>query len=143
MLTHGNILAVLAACQFSDAQLREGDRHLSYLPLAHIFEKVISWGILCFGGTIGFYGGDTLKLKDDMEKWKPTIFASVPRLYTKFYDVITTKMSKLSGVKKIMGDYAVYSKSYYLQSGSYYTHRLWDSLVFNNIKQAFGGSVNI
>ena len=33
-----------------------------------------------------------------MEKWKPTIFASVPRLYSKFYDVITQKMTKLTGL---------------------------------------------
>jgi long-chain acyl-CoA synthetase len=37
---------------------------LSYLPLAHIFEKVVSFSIFSVGGRIGFYGGDTLKLKD-------------------------------------------------------------------------------
>ena len=110
MITHGNILAVLAAAHFSGAEILEGDRHLSYLPLAHIFEKVISMGALAFGACIGFYGGDTLKLKDDLEKWKPTVFASVPRLYSKFYDVISQKMSKLTGIKKWISDCAVSSK---------------------------------
>jgi long-chain acyl-CoA synthetase len=124
----------LGVCKFSDVDLQEGDRHLSYLPLAHIFEKVISWAIFANGGVIGFYGGDTLKLKDDMAKWKPTVFASVPRLYSKFYDVITAGMSKLTGIKKKISDYALYSKKYYLKNGTHYSHKVWDALVFNKIK---------
>ena len=99
--------------------------------------------MMTYGGVVGFYGGDTLKLKDDMAKWKPTIFASVPRLYSKFYDVITQNMSKLTGTKKRLGDYAVSSKKYYLKNGAHYSHSVWDRLVFNKIKQAFGGHVNI
>jgi len=40
------------------------------------------------GGCIGFYGGDVLKLKDDLQALRPTVFCSVPRLYSKFYDAI-------------------------------------------------------
>lgn len=64
MISHGNMLAVFAACQFSDIRLSNKDRHLSYLPSAHIFEKVVSMGITYAGGKIGFYRGDVLKLKE-------------------------------------------------------------------------------
>lgn len=62
-----------------------GDVHLSYLPLPHILERLVVVGLLYKGCSIGFYGGDVLKLKDDLALLKPTLFVSVPRLYNKFY----------------------------------------------------------
>ena len=50
------------------------------------------------GAKIGFYGGDVLKLKEDLADLKPTIFPSVPRLYNKFYDAIKGKLNALTGV---------------------------------------------
>lgn len=64
MLSHGNMLSAIAAVNFSDSKLFNTDKHLSYLPLAHIFEKVMSMLMLFVGGKIGFYQGDTLKLKE-------------------------------------------------------------------------------
>lgn len=58
ILKHSNIIAVMAACQFSDFIINEDDRHLSYLPLAHIFEKVLCWGAVYYGAVVGFYTGD-------------------------------------------------------------------------------------
>jgi len=100
MLTHGNLLSVMAAVKASDIKLHESDVHLSYLPLAHIFEKVIFLNLAYVGAKIGFSCGDTLKLKDDMAILKPTIFASVPRIYNRFYDAIKLNLSKLTGLKK-------------------------------------------
>lgn len=62
--------------------------HLSYLPLAHVFERIMILGYLATGSSINFFGGDLLKLKDDLADVKPTIFVSVPRLYNKFYSGI-------------------------------------------------------
>ena len=50
MLSHGNILAVFAAVKYSDIKLDNTDRHLSYLPFAHIFEKAVSMGMVQCGG---------------------------------------------------------------------------------------------
>ena len=41
--------------------------HLSYLPLAHIFETVVMNSMLSLGGAVGFYQGDTLKILDDLQ----------------------------------------------------------------------------
>ncbi|MFN9901975.1 MAG: AMP-binding protein, partial [bacterium] len=57
MLTHGNLLSVMAAVKLSDIQLYETDVHLSYLPLAHIFEKVIFLNLAYVGAKIGFSCG--------------------------------------------------------------------------------------
>ena len=65
---------------------------------------------------------------------KPTIIASVPRIYNKLYEGITTKMNALTGKEKTVGTLAVKSKLKYLKKGAYYTHKLWDKLVFNKVK---------
>ena len=65
---------------------------------------------------------------------KPTIIASVPRIYNKLYEGITTKMNALTGKAKKVSDMAVKSKVYWLKNGTYYTHKLWDKLVFNKVK---------
>lgn len=61
--------------------------------MAHSFEKLINIAIMSVGGSYGFYSGDPLKLLDDMQALKPTLFASVPRLYNRIYDKI------MAGVK--------------------------------------------
>lgn len=49
------------------------------------------------------------------------------------YDTMKTKMSKLTGIKGKLAEYALNSKSYYLKNGAHYTHKVWDRLVFKNI----------
>ena len=63
-----------------------GDRHISYLPLAHIYERIMAVTAIHCGCSIGFYRGDVLQLLDDVAELQPTIFLSVPRLYNRIYD---------------------------------------------------------
>ena len=57
---------------------------MSYLPLSHIFERLVLHSVIYSGGEICFFGGDVLKLKDDWALYKPTIIPIVPRLINKF-----------------------------------------------------------
>lgn len=66
MLSHRNLLSVNTGQASTVIKLNENDVHLSYLPLPHIFERVIVITMLGYGGSIGFYGGDVLKMKDDL-----------------------------------------------------------------------------
>ena len=52
-------------------------------------------------------------------------------------------MKNVSNVKKNIGEYAVNSKLYYLKNQAAYTHKAWDKLIFNNVKNNFGGKVYI
>lgn len=89
MLTHGNLLASSSAAMQEGISFDEHNTHISYLPLAHSFEKCL-WAVgLSNGARVGFYSGDPLKLIDDMQVLKPTIFISVPRLFNRIYDKIT------------------------------------------------------
>lgn len=143
MLTHLNFSSTISSISNTGFNLAPTDVHLSYLPLAHVFERCIALGMMAYGGTICFYSGDVMKIKDDLMLCKPTIFVSVPRLYHRLYSAIKDKLDQLTGMKKAIADQALAGKLYYLRNGGYVTHRLWDKLVFNKTKEAFGGRVRI
>lgn len=143
MLSHRNLVSLVSCLQYSDVKIENDEVYLSYLPLAHVFERIII--VLCFykAVKIGVYSGDVQKLKYDLEDLKPTAFASVPRLYNRFYDVIQEQIKKLTGFKRTLIEKAIAAKLYYLRTGAHYKHAFYDSLVFNKMKQAFGGNVHV
>jgi len=87
---------------------------LSYLPLAHSFEKLIFVYGLLIGGSCGFYSGDTLKILDDLQALKPTIFISVPRLFNKVYEKIMAGAKDKPYFKQVLFNRALVRKRHYL-----------------------------
>jgi len=63
--------------------------------------------MLASGAKVVFFSGDVQKLKDDLAIVKPTIFLSVPRLFSRFYDVLRAKFKELQGWTKTGLDYAL------------------------------------
>ncbi|CAD7699780.1 unnamed protein product, partial [Ostreobium quekettii] len=87
MLTHGNLIANAAATVgVVDTGSGPGHRHISYLTLAHIYERVNLIISTFRGMSIGFYHGEVTELLDDIATLKPTVFCSVPRLWNRIYD---------------------------------------------------------
>ena len=87
MLTHGNLIADAAGTARFIA-FEPADVHISYLPLAHIYERVSTISATHFGAAIGFYSGDVLRLLEDIAVLRPTVFPSVPRLWNRIYDKV-------------------------------------------------------
>jgi long-chain acyl-CoA synthetase len=147
VLTHTNILSFAAsAFQLMSAgkvyQFTKQDSYLSYLPLAHIFERCVMATLIYAGAQIGFYQGDTLKLLDDVAELKPTIFASVPRLYNRIYDKVMAQVSGSSFIKSFLFKTAFAAKKANLGLGHVH-HFLWDWLVFSKIRAKLGGRVKM
>jgi long-chain acyl-CoA synthetase len=140
MISHRNLVSTVGAAQIRLYMLDEKTVYLSYLPLAHIFEKIVMCTISSLGAKYSLFGGDVFKIKDDLAVLKPTIFVSVPRLYNKFHDTIKGKMGELTGCKASLAKKAVDSKLGSVASGKY-THSVWDPLVFNKMKDVLGGNV--
>ena len=65
------------------------DVYISYLPLAHMMERVCQATMLMNGAKIGFYRGDVKLLIEDIQALQPTIFVSVPRLLNRVYDKVS------------------------------------------------------
>jgi len=81
MISHYGLLAECSALMKVGIDFSDNDVHLSYLPLAHIFEWCVSMNMIFVGASVGYFAGDVFKLKDDLMTLKPTFFISVPRLY--------------------------------------------------------------
>ena len=75
--------------QESSFTITNDDVHISYLPLAHMMERITHGMILMNGGRIGFYRGDVKLLIEDIQALKPTMFVSVPRLLNRVYDKVS------------------------------------------------------
>lgn len=90
MLMHKNFIANVSAMQRFDGvfKFQDDDVYISYLPLAHVFERMLLIACMTYQLQYGFYQGDVFKLKDDLAVLKPTLMVSVPRLFCRFYDVM-------------------------------------------------------
>lgn len=144
VLTHMNILSnsmayIYAAQQGQGYPISKNDSHISYLPLAHVFERALHGIIIYAGARIGFYRGDTLKLLDDVGELQPTIFASVPRLFNRIYDKVMAGVKEAGGLKEKLFRLAFQTKKNNLSSSV--NHLLWDALVFAKIRARLGGRV--
>ncbi len=74
---------------------------------------------------------------------KPTIFLSVPRLYSRFYDVLKAKFNEIQGFTKSALDYALKTKLDNLKSSGQYTHAIYDKVFFSKTRDALGGRVRL
>jgi long-chain acyl-CoA synthetase len=142
-LSHINLICSGAALIKINVRIGNDDIHLSYLPLAHVLERIVCVALAGRGARIGMYQGDILKLKDDLSILKPTIFVSVPRLFNRFYDGMMSKIQALTGMKKKLADWAISSKMAKLEKSGDPTHSIYDRLVFNKFKEAIGGNVRM
>lgn len=139
LLTHENIISAIAGVS-NVFPLQTTDRHLSYLPLPHIFERIIMCQIYIQGASIAFYRGDPLFLIEDMQACRPTILPAAPRVLNKIYDKIHIGIaaSGSTSMKKRLFDHAVTTKTNNLLSTGTLTHALYDRIIFNKIKKGLG-----
>lgn len=146
ILTHGALIAN-AAGSFHILSAAPGDSHISYLPLAHIYERVTVIGITHCGAAVGFYSGDVANLLDDVLTLQPTIFCSVPRLWNRIHDRITAQVRESSPVARRLFAAAYAHKLAALKrrdpSGGGARAAFWDRLVFSKVRARLGGRVRL
>ncbi|KAF1408125.1 Long-chain-fatty-acid--CoA ligase 5, partial [Spheniscus humboldti] len=144
MLTHQNVVANAAAFLRSTENIIEctcSDITMSYLPLAHMFERVVQTVIYSCGAKVGFFQGDIKLLTDDMKTLKPTLFPVVPRLLNRIYDKIQSGAK--SPVKRCLLNFAVTVKMAEIKQGIIRNDSIWDQLIFKKVQETMGGRVRI
>ncbi|XP_025083668.1 long-chain-fatty-acid--CoA ligase 1-like isoform X2 [Pomacea canaliculata] len=146
MLTHRGYVATAAACT---QQLRAGglnltskDVMISYLPLAHSYERLLHAVVFQIGGQVGFFQGDVRKLMDDIKELQPTVFPCVPRLLNRFYDKVLMGVNA-SAMKRWLFSIALNRKERELKRYIIRNNSLWDKIVFKSIQTALGGKVRL
>lgn len=144
MLTHGNVISNCSAfTQLTEihCMLNPTDIHVSYLPLSHMFERIIASTVLMHGGKIGYFQGDIRTLMDDLKVLKPTVFPVVPRLLNRMFDKVFGQAN--TPLKRWLLDFATRRKESELRSGVVRKDSMWDKLVFRKIQSSLGGRVRL
>mmetsp|Transcript_20118 Transcript_20118/g.50689 ORF Transcript_20118/g.50689 Transcript_20118/m.50689 type:complete len:653 (-) Transcript_20118:97-2055(-) len=149
MIRHKSVLAEMSCLQrylvSVGVHQDQNDVFLSYLPLAHIFDRVAEEFYLSVGGTIGYWRGDMKGLTDDIAALKPTLFVGVPRVFERIHGAVMGKIKKAGWLPSALFHWAMRHKRHYLDKGfpQHKASPLFDSLVFSKIKAALGGRCRV
>jgi long-chain acyl-CoA synthetase len=144
MLTHYNLASNLAAVRQHDViTFQPGDIALSFLPLSHVFERLVDY-YYWLGGVSIAYAESIEKVADNLGEVKPHYMVSVPRLFDKIY----AKVMGATGVKrklvmwaKKVGEEAAELKLADREVGGSlaFRYRIADKLVFSKLRERTGG----
>lgn len=144
MLSHKNILSnVMASVPCFPPG--ENLRALSFLPLNHIFERMVTF-LYLFGGTSIYYAESLDTIGENLKEVRPHMFTTVPRLLEKVYDRIMQKGSELTGIKKKLFFWAHDLATRFeinKQQGLWYNMQLAlaNKLIFNKWREGLGNNI--
>ncbi|XP_037687033.1 long-chain-fatty-acid--CoA ligase 1 isoform X4 [Choloepus didactylus] len=144
LITHRNIVCDCSAFVKATENVvnpSPDDILISFLPLAHMFERIVESIMLCHGAKIGFFQGDIRLLMDDLKVLQPTVFPVVPRLLNRMFDRIFGQAN--TALKRWLLDFASKRKEAELRSGIIRNNSLWDKLIFHKIQSSLGGKVRL
>lgn len=147
MLSHKNIVSnVLNSAERIPFEAGKS-RALSFLPICHIFERMILYLYQYYGVSI-YFGESIEKISDNIKEVQPTVITAVPRLLEKVYDKIYAKGTELTGIKKKLFFWAIdlgLKYEPYGKNGWWYEFQLKIArkLIFSKWKEGLGGRLDL
>ena len=145
MLTHRNIGSNIDASMPCFTFANKGEKALSFLPLNHIFERMVTYIYLQAG--LGVYYAESMEtIGDNLREVHPIVFTTVPRLLEKVYERILGKGLELKGVKRGLFFWALGLAKQYdnaKSGGAWYDVqlKLANKIIFSKWREALGGQV--
>jgi long-chain acyl-CoA synthetase len=145
-LTHRNLAYNVSAIH-AVFPLEPDDRSLCFLPWAHSFGQTVELhGLFSMGSSIGLAEAVD-KIVANLAEVRPTVFASVPRVFNRIYDGLHAKMNEEGGLKKKLFDAAIATAEERKRLAAHGKRSAWldfkfkilDSLVFSKVRERFGG----
>ena len=147
MLSHKNIVSNVIDSAPRIPFTAGKSRALSFLPICHIFERMILYLYQYYGVSV-YFGESIDKISDNIKEVKPTVITAVPRLIEKVYDKIYSKGLELNGVKRKLFFWAVdlgLQYEPYGKNGIWYEIQLKIArkLIFSKWKEGLGGNLEV
>lgn len=143
MLSHANILSNVFACK-SRIPANHNSNVLSFLPVCHIYERMLHYLYMYIGCSI-YFGESMETIGENIREVKPDVFSAVPRLIEKVYDKIIVKGDELSGLKKKLFFWALALAENYELKGKSPLYKMQlaiaRKLIFSKWQLALGGNV--
>ncbi len=106
MLSHANVIAACKIC-IPLHEVSSADRMLSYLPLAHIAEQMLSIHMAAITGYSIYYAESPLLVAENLREVEPTIFFGVPRVWERMHAAIQDKLRTAGGLKRWLAKWAI------------------------------------
>ncbi len=140
-------LAFMAATLIDIIPVGLEDRVISYLPLSHIAEQVVSLLTPAISGHTVYYEQDIRRLADTIKEVRPTAFFAVPRVWEKFYAGVNERLGEATGIKKALASRAVAVGKQHTAAANQgeapsswlaMQYGLFDKLVYSKAKEAMG-----
>ncbi len=144
MLSHHNIMSNLLEAAVR-VPCKAGDKSLSFLPLNHIYERMLTYMMMY--SSIGIHYAESMEtIGENLKEIKPQVFSTVPRLLEKVYDKIVAKGMELTGLKRKLFFWALdLGLRYEFKEANgwwYETQLKWaNKLIFSKWREALGGNV--
>ena len=147
MLSHHNIVSNVINSAPRIPFEKGNSRALSFLPVCHIFERMILYLYQYYGVSI-YFGESIDKISDNIKEVKPNVMSAVPRLLEKVYDSIIAKGTLLTGIKKKLFFWAIelgLRYEPYGANGWWYEFQLKIArkLIFSKWKEGLGGNLDL
>ncbi|MBE7690305.1 AMP-dependent synthetase/ligase [Tenacibaculum piscium] len=147
MLSHGNIVTNVLASEKRVPLTYGQERGLSFLPVCHVFERMILY-LYQYCGVSIYFAESIEKLSENAQEIKPHVMTAVPRLYEKIYDKIYAKGADLTGIKKKLFFWAIdlgLQYEPYGANGWWYEKQLSIArkLIFSKWQAALGGELKL
>ncbi len=145
MLTHYNIVQNVLDSMPAFTFAEENSKALSFLPLNHIFERMVTYIYLHSGVSI-YYAESMETIGPNLKEVHPLVFTTVPRLLEKVYERIMNTALELKGIKRALFFWALELGKQYdnaIPGSPWYQLQLWiaNKLVFKKWREALGGNV--
>ena len=147
MLSHDNVVSnVISSSKRLPLTIGEATA-LSFLPICHIFERVILY-IYMYNSVTVYFAESIDTIGDNLKEIKPNVMTAVPRLLEKVYDKIYARGAELSGIKKSLFYWAVdigLQYEPYGQNGAWYEFKLKIArkLILSKWQEALGGNLEL
>lgn len=146
MLTHSNLYSNVLSSR-KCFPLDHTATALSFLPLCHVYERMLSFLYIGLGITVA-YAESMETIGDNLKEIKPHLFCTVPRLLEKVYDKIVAKGQELKGIKRFLFFWALglgLKYEFNTDLGIWYRFqlRLANKLIFSKWREALGGNVKL
>lgn len=144
MLSHLNLVSNAMASR-ERLPVNENAKALSFLPLCHVYERMVCY-LYIYSGVSIYFAENMETIGDNLREVKPDIFTAIPRLLEKVYDKIVAKGSELTGIKKALFFWALnLGLKYELNgaNGAWYEFKLSiaNKIIFNKWREALGGNI--
>ena len=141
MLTHKNIVSDVIGCEDRVPHKDSKNKGLSFLPLCHVYERMIIYLFTTNGISI-YFAESNEKLSENLKEIKPQYMTVVPRMVEKVYDAIYKRGTEAGGLKSKIFLWSIkVAEKYKIGDSKSLAHIIADKLVFSKWREGLGGNI--